>query len=167
MARRKKVVSYRRDIGVDERYQSPLVQRLINVIMWRGKKNIARTIVYDALDTLVKKSSGSQEKGLQLFKRAIEQITPVVEVRPRRVGGSVYQIPMEVDPNRALSLALRWLIQAAAGRSDRAKGASSTMGVRLANELMEASEGRGNAVKKKLDVHKMAEANRAFSHYAW
>lgn len=160
MARRK-AVNYRRDIGVDERFGSELVQKFINVVMWRGKKNVARKIVYDAIDVLIKKSSGDQNKGLNLFYKAFEQVAPTIEVRPRRVGGSVYQIPMEVAPHRAKALAIRWIIKSAATRSDK------TMGTRLAYELLEASEGRGNAVKKKIDVHKMAEANRAFSHYAW
>ena len=161
MARRKKVATYKRNIGVDERYESELVQKLMNVIMWRGKKNAARTIVYYALDVLVKKAGADKQKGLQLFEQAFGQIIPSVEVRPRRVGGSVYQIPMAVEADRARSLAMRWLIRAAASRSDK------TMGLRLANELLEAKEGRGSAIKKKIDVHKMAEANRAFSHYAW
>lgn len=161
MARHKKVATYKRDIGVDERFGSELVQKFINVIMWRGKKNAARTIAYEALDVLVKKSGGEEQKGLQLFEQAFNQIIPSVEVRPRRVGGSVYQIPMAVETNRARALAIRWLIGAAASRSDK------TMGQRLANELLEAKEGRGNAIKKKIDMHKMAEANRAFSHYAW
>ncbi len=161
MARRKKVATYKRDIGLDERYNSELIQKLINVIMWRGKKNVARKIVYDALDAMVKKAGGDKEKGVKMFEEAFEQIIPAVEVRARRVGGSVYQIPMPVEINRARSLAMRWLIQAAAARSDK------TMGQRLASELIEAHEKRGNAVKKKIDIHKMAEANRAFSHYAW
>jgi small subunit ribosomal protein S7 len=160
MARRKKVVSLKREIGVDERYGSALVQKFINVVMWRGKKTVARTIVYDALDVLIKKA-GSKEKGLDLFYKAFDQIIPAIEVRPRRVGGSVYQIPMEVQPDRGRSLAMRWLIQAAATRSDK------TMGLRLAHEMLDAVEGRGGAIKKKADVHKMAEANRAFAHYAW
>ncbi|BDC34313.1 30S ribosomal protein S7 [Candidatus Dependentiae bacterium Noda2021] len=162
MPRRKKEgVSFKRDIGVDTRYGSPVIQKLINVIMWRGKKNAARTIVYDAIDVLIKKSNGDQNKALELFFRALDQLVPHVEVRPRRVGGSVYQIPMEVNPDRARALAMRWLIGAAKERSDK------TMGIRLAYELLEAVEGRGGAVKKKIDVHRMAEANRAFSHYAW
>jgi len=160
MPRRKKA-EFTREIGVDPRYGSELIQKFINVVMERGKKNTARRIVYEALDNLMKKSGGDIEKTLRLFNKAFEQVTPVIEVRPRRVGGSVYQIPVEVPTNRARSLALRWIIDAAAGRPDK------TMGKRLATELVEASEGRGNAVKKKLDVHKMAEANRAFSHYAW
>jgi small subunit ribosomal protein S7 len=160
MARRKKIESFKRDIGVDERYGSELVQKLINVVMWRGKKTIARDIVYEALDVLIKKS-GSKDKGVELFHRSFDQIIPAIEVRPRRMGGSVYQVPMEVKTDRGRSLAMRWLIQAAKARSDK------TMGVRLAHELLDAYEGRGGAIKKKADVHKMAESNRAFSHYAW
>lgn len=160
MARRKSV-NFIREIEPDVRYGSQDVQKLINIVMWRGKKNAARTIVYDALDILTKKNSGDQNKALTMFNRALEQITPVIEVRPRRVGGSVYQIPTEVTSHRGRSLAYRWLISAAATRGDK------TMGERLAHELIEAYEGRGNAMKKKLDVHKMAEANRAFSHFSW
>lgn len=158
MPRRKKVLK-RRDIGVDPIYQSDLVQRLINVVMWRGKKNVARKIVYTALEKLAGKHG--KDKALETFHKAYDQIVPLIEVRSRRVGGSVYQIPREVNPVRARSLALRWLVAAAASRSDK------NMGLRLGAELLEAYEGRGGAVKKKLDVHKMAEANRAFSHYAW
>ena len=160
MARRKSA-GFKRDIGVDERFGSELVQKFINVVMWRGKKNTARRIVYDALDILIKKSGGDSKKGYDLFEKAFNQIIPLIEVRSRRVGGSVYQIPVEVRKERARALALRWLINAAASRSEK------TMGERLAQELFEASEGRGNAMKKKLDVHRMAEANRAFAHYAW
>ncbi|MGC2310190.1 MAG: 30S ribosomal protein S7 [Candidatus Babeliaceae bacterium] len=160
MARRKSV-NFIRDVGVDPRYGSEIVQKLINVVMWRGKKSTARTIVYDALEVLVKKVNGDHDKALNLFERALEQIAPAIEVRPRRVGGSVYQIPTEVNPHRGRSLTFRWLIAAATQRNDK------TMGMRLANELLAAAEGQGNAVKKKLEVHKMAEANRAFSHYAW
>ncbi len=138
-----------------------IVQKFINIVMWRGKKNAARTIVYDALDILTKKNSGDHEKALHMFAHALEQIIPAIEVRPRRVGGSVYQIPTEVTAHRGRSLAIRWLIAAAASRADK------TMGERLAHELFDAYEGRGNAMKKKLDVHKMAEANRAFSHLSW
>jgi small subunit ribosomal protein S7 len=160
MPRRKKE-EFKRDVGVDPIYGSELIQKFINIVMWRGKKNAARTIVYDALDILEKKIKGDKEKALSYFTASFKQIIPSVEVRSRRVGGSVYQVPMEVPSPRGRSLAMRWLINAAATRSDK------TMGERLAKELMDAHEGRGNAVKKKLDVHKMAEANRAFSHYAW
>lgn len=158
---RRKSVNYKRDIGVDLKYGSELVQKFINVIMNQGKKSIARTIVYDAIDVLIKKNNGDKEQGLKTFYRAFENVIPAVEVKPRRVGGSVYQIPAEVRPNRARALAIRWVIAASKGRSDK------TMGQRLAQELLEAHEGRGAAVKKKADVHRMAEANRAFSHYAW
>lgn len=160
MPRRRKE-DYSRDIGVDPRFLSNRLQKLINMVMWRGKKNTARNIVYGAMDELVKKSKGDEKKALELFNKAYEQIMPVVEVRPRRVGGSVYQIPSEVPRKRAQSLALRWLIEGAASRNDE------TMGLRLARELMDASEGRGVAVKKRSDVQRMAEANRAFSHYAF
>ncbi|MFH1643969.1 MAG: 30S ribosomal protein S7 [bacterium] len=160
MARRK-TVDLTRDIGLDPRFNSFLVQKLINYVMERGKKNTARKIVYEAFDILVKKSNGDEKKGYELFEKAISKIKPSVEVKARRVGGSVYQIPVEVRPNRALALSLRWIIQSAASRSDK------TMGQRLANELLDVVEGRGNAIKKKTDVHRMAESNRAFSHYAW
>ena len=158
---RRKSVNFVRPIAPDERYGSQEVSKLINVVMWRGKKNAAREIVYDALDIMVKKAGGDKEKGLGLFLKAMDQLMPFVEVSPRRVGGSVYQIPREVRPNRARALAIRWLIAAAKTRPDK------TMGIRLAHELLDALEGRGTAIKKKMDVHKMAEANRAFSHYAW
>lgn len=158
MPRRNKVIQ-KRDVGVDPRYQSELIQRLINAVMCKGKKNVARKIVYEALDILGKRFG--DDKALESFHKAYDQIVPMVEVRSRRVGGSVYQIPREVSPHRGRSLAFRWLISSAAKRNDK------TMGQRLGAELVEAGEGRGGAIKKKLDVHKMAEANRAFSHYAW
>ncbi len=158
---RRKSVNFVRDIGVDPVYGSQTVQKLINVVMVCGKKNVARTIVYDALEVLTKKAGGDKEKGLELFNKALDQIIPAVEVRPRRVGGSVYQIPKEVAFNRGRALAMRWLIKAASTRNDK------TMGLRLAHELLDSAEGRGSAFKRKTDVHKMAEANRAFSHFAW
>ncbi len=158
---RRKSVGLIRDVGVDPRFKSPLVQKFINIVMKQGKKNIARTIVYDAFDSIAKKSAGDDKRGFALFEKAIEQVKPYVEVKSRRVGGGVYQIPTEVRQNRALALAFRWIITAAAARSDK------TMGERLASELMDASKGQGGSAKKKADVHRMAEANRAFSHYAW
>ena len=158
---RRKSVNLVRDVGVDPIYNSELVQKLINVVMWRGKKNVARKIVYDALEVLGKKSQGDKAKTLALFEKAFDSIVPLVEVRPRRVGGSVYQIPMEVSFRRGRALALRWLVNAASARTNK------TMGERLGFELVEAIEGRGGAIKKRTDVHKMAESNRAFSHYAW
>lgn len=160
MPRRKSKV-FRRPVGVDPRYRSELVQRFINIVTWRGKKNVARKIVYEALDELAKKAGGSAEKALDLFGKAYEAVAPAVEVRSRRVGGSVYQIPRPVVPERARVLGIRWILSAASERTDK------TMGKRLARELLDAAEGRGGAIKKRGDVHRMAEANRAFSHYAW
>lgn len=159
MPRKKKNIKPR-DIGVDPVYHSELLQLFINVVMWRGKKNAARKIVYEAV-ALLEEKFGGQEKALSAFNKAFNQVVPLVEVSSRRVGGSVYQIPREVDQKRGRSLAIRWLIEASSKRSGK------TMGMRLGHELLDANEGRGGAFKKKLDVHKMAEANRAFSHYAW
>ena len=160
MPRRRKE-DYSRDIGVDLGGRRIIKKKLINIVMWRGKKNTARRIVYGAMDELVKKNKGDEKKALELFKKAYDDIIPVVEVRARRVGGSVYQVPVEVRSKRAQSLALRWLIDGAASRGDK------TMSLRLAYELMDAAEGRGAAVKKRSDVQRMAEANRAFSHFAF
>ena len=158
---RRKSVNLVRDIGVDIRYKSTLVQKLINMVMERGKKNIARSIVYEAIGAISQKRKVDDETACSLFEKALAQLRPSVEVKSRRVGGGVYQVPVEVRPSRANALALRWLINAAKSRSDK------TMGKRLANELLDAIDGHGNAMKKKVDVHRMAEANRAFSHYAW
>lgn len=159
---RRKREDFKRDVGVDPVYKSSLIQKLTNIVMERGKKNVARKVVYDAIEILAKKKAvGDKAKALAFLDEAFRQIVPVVEVRPRRVGGSVYQVPMEVASSRAQALAMRWLISAASSRPDK------TMGVRLAYELIDAHEGRGSAVKKKLDMHRMAEANRAFSHYSW
>lgn len=160
MARRKSV-NLIREISGDPRFNSPVIQKFINVVMWRGKKNAARTIVYDALEFLSKKVGTEDVKIITAFEKIVENVTPMVEVRGRRVGGSVYQVPVEVPAQRGRSLAFRWLVSSAATRGDK------TMGLRLGNEMVEALEGRGNAVKKKQDVHKMAEANRAFSHFSW
>lgn len=157
---RRKSVNMIRDVGLDPVYGSELLQKLMNVVMKCGKKNGARHIVYEAMDIVTKKT-GDAEKALRLFTKAIEQITPTIEVKSRRVGGSMYQVPTEVAPHRARSLALRWLVSFAAKRNGK------TMGERLGYELLDAHEGRGLAFKKKLDVHKMAEANRAFSHFSW
>jgi len=158
---RRDSVNLIRDIGVDPLYGSAVVQKLINLIMWRGKKNVARLIAYDALGVVAKKAGGGPEKTLKMFYKAIEQVTPAVEVKSRRVGGGVYQVPTEVSERRAQSLALRWLVQAASKRG------AKTMGRGLGDELCDAAEGRGGACKRRLEVHKMAEANRAFNHYSW
>ncbi|KKP22983.1 MAG: 30S ribosomal protein S7 [candidate division TM6 bacterium GW2011_GWF2_28_16] len=157
---RRKSVNAIREIGTDSRFNSYVVQKLINMIMERGKKDLARSIVYQAFD-IVSEKVGGEDKAYAAFEKAITSIKPSVEVKSRRVGGGVYQIPTEVRPRRALALAMRWLIESASERSDK------TMGQRLAVEILEASQGRGNAFKKRADVHRMAEANRAFSHYAW
>ncbi len=158
---RRKSVNFIREIGVDRRFDSFLVQKFINIVMERGKKDVARRLVYEAFDVIASKNSGDEQKAYLVFEKALGQLKPFVEVKARRVGGGVYQIPTEVRPERALALALRWLIECAASRSDK------TMGKRLAAEIIDAAEGHGNAVKKRNDVHRMAEANRAFSHYAW
>jgi small subunit ribosomal protein S7 len=158
---RKKSVGIVRDVGVDPRYGSESVQKLINVVMKCGKKNTARRIVYDAIAMIEKSASGDQKKALNMYDKAMNQIVPSIEVRPRRVGGSVYQVPKAVDQRRGRSLGFRWLVSSAAKRSDK------TMGRRLGNEILEALEGRGGAVKKKQSIHKMAESNRAFSHFSW
>ena len=157
---RRKSVDFTRVIEPDLRFNSVLVSKLINVVMQRGKKEVARRIVYDAIDCLMERS-GSDEGALDLFEKALVNVRPTVEVKARRVGGSVYQVPDEVRDVRARALAFRWLIEAAAKRSDK------TMGARLGAELLDALENRGGAAKKKADVHRMAEANRAYSHYAW
>ena len=131
------------------------------MLMERGKKSVAQAIVYNAMDIIAQKNGRSDDKAYALFERALAQVRPSVEVKSRRVGGGVYQIPIEVRPDRALALTLRWVIKSAKSRNDK------TMGQRLASELLDAADGHGSAVKKKSDVHRMAEANRAFSHYAW
>lgn len=161
MPRRKGKVC-KREVIADPVYGSQLVQKLINVVMWRGKKNVARSIVYEALKSLESKSGNNDKaKALELFTKSFEKIVPLVQVRSRRVGGSVYQVPTEVTPERGQALAISWLIKAAASRSDK------TMGKRLAKELLDAHAGQGGAIKKKLEVLRMADANRAFAHYAW
>ena len=158
---RRKNKSFKRHVGVDAVYKSSLVEKVINVIMSDGKKNVARSIVYGALETIAKKVGGDKDKALEFFLQSFDKVVPLVEVRPRRVGGSVYQIPTEVRKDRAQALAIRWIKNAAAARSDK------NMASRLAYELLDAHEGRGGAIKKKMDIYKMAEANRAFSHFAW
>jgi small subunit ribosomal protein S7 len=160
MPRRKKA-EFKREIGVDARFKSSLVQKLINTMMYDGKRSTAQALVYKAMDLLAKKAGNDDQKALEMLIKAYEQVVPRVEVRPKRVGGSVYQIPTEVPQKRRQALALRWLIQAARVRGDK------TMWQRLAYEVMEAIEGKGGAVKKRSDVQRMAEANRAFSHFAW
>ncbi len=148
----------KREVLQDPVYNSQLVTRFINVIMKDGKKSIAERIVYDALESIGEKS---EDDPMKVFKRAIENVKPTVEVKSRRVGGSTYQVPIEVRPSRRTALAFRWLIQSALRRGER------TMKQRLAAELAEAADNRGGAIKKKEDTHRMAEANKAFAHYRW
>jgi len=155
MRRRKAPV---REILPDPIYNSKLVTKFINTIMLDGKKSVAAKIFYGALDTIEKKG---EEKGIDIFNKAVENIKPVMEVKSRRIGGATYQVPIEVRPVRQQSLALRWLIEYSRKRSER------TMIDRLANEFLDAANERGAAYKKKEDTYKMAEANKAFAHYRW
>ena len=148
----------KRDVLADPLYNSIMVTRLINNIMYDGKKGVAQKIVYDAFD-IVKEKTGNDP--LESFEKALENIMPVLEVKARRVGGSTYQVPMEVRPERRETLGLRWLTTYARARSER------TMRERLAGEIMDAVNGNGNACKKREDTHKMAEANKAFAHYRY
>ena len=156
MSRRDSAI--KREVLQDPVYNSQLVTRFINVIMKDGKKSTAERIVYDALESIAEKS---EDDPMKVFKRAIENVKPAVEVKSRRVGGSTYQVPVEVRPERQTALAIRWLIEHARKRSGK------SMREKLANELIEASHNRGGAIKKKEDVHRMAEANKAFAHYRW
>ena len=148
----------KRPLVIDPVYQSPLVTQLVNKILLDGKKSIAEGIVYGALEGCRDKTGTDP---VATLKRALDNIKPTLEVKPRRVGGATYQVPVEVRSERRQALAIRWLIAAARARNDR------TMVERLSAELMDAANNRGNAVKKREDTHRMAEANRAFSHYRW
>ena len=148
----------RRQVAPDEKYNSELVSRFINRLMLHGKKSVSTRIMYDAFDIIEERT---HRNPLEVFNQAIENATPVLEVRPRRVGGATYQIPVEVRPERRTSLAIRWIIRAAQARKGR------PLADRLADELMDAARNTGTTVKKKEDTHKMAEANRAFAHYRW
>lgn len=155
MPRRREVA--KRHILPDPKYGSEQLAKFINMVMTRGKKSVAERIVYGALDQVAER----QGDALGVLERALENARPLVEVKSRRVGGATYQVPVEVRPVRQNALAMRWLIDAARARSEK------SMALRLAGELGDASQGRGNAVKKREDVHRMAEANKAFSHYRW
>jgi small subunit ribosomal protein S7 len=148
----------RRTTPPDSVYGSDLVQKFICSMMWDGKRSTAQRIFYGAMDQVAKKSN---DDALKIFKKAVENVKPVLEVKTRRVGGANYQVPVEVNPFRRQSLAIRWLIQYARDR------AGKTMTDRLADELLDAANSKGGAMKKKEDVHRMAEANKAFAHYRW
>jgi small subunit ribosomal protein S7 len=154
---RRRIVS-RRQVLPDPKFGSDLLAKFINMLMEDGKKSVAERIIYGALDQVADKKGGEP---LELLHQAMENVRPIVEVKSRRVGGATYQVPVEVRPTRRNSLAMRWLIDAASKRSEK------SMALRLAGELMDAADSRGAAVKKKEDTHRMAEANKAFSHYRW
>ena len=154
---RRRVVA-KREILPHPKFHDITLAKVINHVMVSGKKAVAERIVYGALSEIEEKGSANP---LETFEKALEEIAPLVEVKSRRVGGATYQVPVEVRPSRRNALAMRWLVDSARGRSEK------TMAARLAGELLDASEGRGSAVKKREDTHKMAEANKAFAHYRY
>lgn len=156
MARRKR--EYAKRVMVDPVYGEAVVAKFINSMMWSGKKSVAEATFYGALDRI---KDRFKEDGLEIFRRALDNVRPLVEVRSRRVGGATYQVPTEVRAERKNTLAIRWLVQEARSRSEK------SMVEKLANEVYDAAQNRGNAVKRKEETHRMAEANRAFAHYRW
>jgi small subunit ribosomal protein S7 len=156
MPRRREVP--KREITADPKFGSETVAKFVNVLMSSGKKSTAEKIVYGAFGLMAERT---KKDPLELFTQALENVRPLVEVKSRRVGGATYQVPVEVRPARQTALAMRWISEAARGRGGK------SMGSRLADELLDAAERRGNAIKKREDVHRMAEANKAFSHYRW
>ncbi|MFL5618239.1 MAG: 30S ribosomal protein S7 [Gemmatimonadaceae bacterium] len=156
MSRRKSAV--KRTILPDARYDSQTVSKFINVLMYEGKKSTAERIFYAAMDLVENRTS---QPGVNIFKQALTNLKPVVEVKSRRVGGATYQVPVEVRPERRTALAMRWLISYSRDRNEK------SMAEKLAAEVIAASKGEGNAVKKKEDTHRMADANKAFAHYRW
>ncbi len=157
MPRRREIA--KREVAPDPIYNSALLTKFINTVLKRGKRSTAEQILYKSLD-IVKEKTGDDP--LKVFKKAIDNVKPSLEVKSRRVGGSNYQVPIEVNPNRRLSLSIRWLVTYA-----RSRGDGKTMEEKLANEFLDASNLRGGAVKKREDTHRMAEANKAFAHYRW
>jgi small subunit ribosomal protein S7 len=157
MPRRREIA--KRELAPDALYGSPLVTKFINTIMLEGRRSTAERILYQSFD-IIKERSGDDP--LKVFKKAVDNVKPALEVKSRRVGGSNYQVPIEVNPNRRLSLSIRWLVSFA-----RSRGDGKTMQEKLANELLDAANLRGGAVKKREDTHRMAEANKAFAHYRW
>jgi small subunit ribosomal protein S7 len=148
----------RREVGPDPIYANPLVQKFINCIMYEGKRTVAQDIVYGAFGMIKERAN---DDPLKIFKKAVDNVKPVLEVKTRRVGGANYQVPVEVNRNRQTSLSLRWIIGYARGRGEK------SMTERLAAELLDAANNRGGAIKKRDDTHRMAEANKAFAHYRW
>lgn len=157
MSRRRR--AEKREILPDPKFNDLLISKFINVLMLQGKKSTARRLLYKAMEEIAEKDT--EAPVLEIVKSAVEQVKPSVEVKSRRVGGSTYQVPVEVRPERRQALGIRWIIQHAQSRGGK------TMESKLANELMDAFHGRGGAIRKKEDVHRMAEANRAFAHYRW
>ena len=156
MPRRREVP--KREILPDPKFGSETLAKFVNIVMQSGKKSIAEKIVYGALEVVAERTS---KDSLEMFEKALENVSPMVEVKSRRVGGATYQVPVEVRSARRVALAMRWLSDAARKRGEK------SMGLRLAGEIVDAAESRGSAVKKREDVHRMAEANKAFSHYRW
>lgn len=156
MPRRREVP--KRSVLPDPKYNNKLVGKFINVVMKKGKKSVAQSLLYNAFDII---QNRTKEAPLAVFERAMENVKPIIEVKSRRVGGATYQVPVEVRPNRRTALAIRWLIAYAGGRSEKG------MALKLAGELIDAANSRGGAVKKREDTHRMAEANKAFAHYRW
>ena len=156
MPRRREIA--KREVLPDPLYNSQLLTKFVNVVMRDGKKSVAERILYDALEVIRERT---QDDPMKVFKKAVENVKPSVEVKSRRVGGSNYQVPVEVRPSRKLALSMRWIIQSAQKRGEK------TMKLKLAGELSDAAENRGGAMKKKEDTHRMAEANKAFAHYRW
>ena len=150
--------NFHRDVLPDPKFHSEMITRFVNMVMKSGKKSVAERIVYGAIDEIVAKKAGEP---LEMVEQALDKVSPMVEVKSRRVGGATYQVPVEVRPKRRSALAMRWVIDAARKRSEK------NMPKRLAGELMDASEERGAAVRKREEIHRMAEANKAFSHYRW
>lgn len=148
----------KREVAPDPKYQSEMVSRFVNKLMYSGKKSVAEGIVYDSFDIIQERAG---RPPLEVFDEAIANAAPVLEVKPRRVGGATYQVPVEVSADRRMSLAIRWLIQHSRARSGR------SMAEKLAGELMDTAKGVGTTIKRKEDTHRMAEANRAFAHYRW
>ena len=149
-------VAAKREILPDPKFGNTVLAKFINHVMVHGKKSVAEKIVYGALDKIQERTD---KDPLEIFEKALEAIQPAVEVKSRRVGGATYQVPVEVRPSRRMALSMRWIVEAARKRGEK------SMGQRLANELLDAAEGKGSAIKKREDVHRMAEANKAFAHY--
>jgi small subunit ribosomal protein S7 len=157
----RRVAAPTRVVLPDPRFNSVMLSKFMNMVMERGKKSVAEKILYGAIDKMSDKTGKDADKAIELLAQALDNVKPTVEVKSRRVGGATYQVPVEVRASRRQTLAMRWLIEAAAARSEK------SMAQRLAAELLEAAENRGSAVRKREDTHRMADANKAFAHYRW